>query len=71
MKCVNADIIKSGRLIVSGIEIRPGDFQTDLTECLPQALTERLDSLESQLKEVRQLALWAADAVEKSDSSLA
>ena len=71
MKCVNADIIKSERLIVSGIEIRPGNFQTDLTECLPQALTECLDSLESQLKEVRQLALWAADAVEKSDSSLA
>lgn len=71
MKCVNADIIKSERLIVSGIEIRPGDLQTDMTECLPQALAERLDSLESQLKEVRQLAEWAADAVEKSDSSLA
>ena len=71
MKCVNADIIKSERLIVSGIEIRPSNFQTDRTECLPKALIERLDSLESQLKEVRQLAVWAADAVEKSDSSLA
>lgn len=61
MKCINADVLKTERLIVSGTEILPGNFET-------QKLIDRLNSLEAQLNEVRQLAVWAADAVEKSDS---